>query len=60
MLEEKQAILDQKNLGITPNTLLRGTNGVLLNVTEGVGKSAIVTYQGEALTAYKGTSYKRR
>ncbi len=56
----KQAIIDYKNFGIKPDTLLKGTGGVLLNVTEGVGKSAIVTYQGssEIIPSYRGTSYK--
>lgn len=56
----KQAIVNFENFSIKPSTLLKGSNGQLLNVTEGVGTSVIVTFQGsgEIIPAYKGTSYK--
>ncbi len=56
----KQAIINFENFNIKPSTILRGSDGQLLNVTEGVGTSVIVTPQGssEIYPAYKGTSYK--
>ncbi|MFP4098076.1 MAG: hypothetical protein ACLFP8_06745 [Alphaproteobacteria bacterium] len=56
----RQAIFNQKNFGITPDVILRSSNGELLNVTQGVGKSVVVTRfnSGEALTRYKGTSFR--
>ncbi len=56
----KQAIVNFENFNIKPKTLLRGPDGQLLNVTEGVGNSVIVTPQGsgEIWPTYKGTGYK--
>jgi hypothetical protein len=56
----KQAIINYENFNIKPSTLLKGSDGQLLSVTEGVGTSVIVTPQGsgEIFAAYKGASYK--
>jgi len=56
----KQAIINYENFNIKPSTMLRGSGGQLLNVTEGLGTSVIVTPQGGStiIPSYKGTSYK--
>ena len=55
----RQAILDNKIFGITPRNLVRGTSGILLDVTKGVGNTAIVNRQGGGvIPSYRGSSYK--
>ena len=55
----REAIIDEKLLGITPDNLVRAPNGVLLDVIEGPGRSAIVSVQGgQALPTFRGTSWK--
>lgn len=56
----KQAIINYENFNIKPGTILRGNGGALLNVTEGLGSSVIVTPQGSStiIPSYSGTSWK--
>lgn len=56
----KQALLNQKILGQTPDNLLRSLDGQLLTVDRGPGHAAIVSIPGEGnfLPGYK-TDYKQ-
>ena len=56
----QQAIINQEVLGTTPDNLIRNSSGVLLDVQEGPGNTAIVSNEGASgfLPKYKGTSYK--
>ncbi len=56
----QQAIINQKILGVTPNNLVRGANGILLNITKNSGGSAIVSYPdgGGVIPSFKGTSFR--
>ena len=51
----RQAILNQKLTGATPDNLVRGPNGALLEVTRGPGNTAITRDQaGVAIPGYRG------
>lgn len=51
----RQAIVNQQVLGITPNQLVTGPGGVLLNVQRGPGGSAIVsTLGGTVIPSFRG------
>lgn len=54
----KQAIINEKALGIAPNTLLRGSGGELLDVQNGPGGSVLTSYSGttHSIPGYKGVS----
>lgn len=55
----KQAILDREILGLTPDNLLRGPDGGLLDLSKGEGGAAIVRLQsGVFLPSYHGTSFR--
>lgn len=55
----RQAILNQKILGVTPENLVRAPNGVLLDVVKGPGQTAIVSQEGGGtIPSYHGLSYK--
>lgn len=56
----KQAIIQEKLFGETPDNMLRGPDGRLLDVIEGPGDSAIVLEHGTARTypGYHGTSFR--
>ena len=55
----QQAIITKKLTGITAENLVRSSGGILLNVTEGPGKSAIVSFQGgQIIPTFKGSSWK--
>ncbi len=51
----RQAIVNQQIFGITPNQLVTGPGGVLLNVQRGPGSSAIVsTLGGVVIPSFRG------
>ena len=55
----KQAIINQKLIGATPDVLLRDSSGQLLGVEKGPGGVPIVTAPGgEILPSYHGPSWK--
>jgi len=56
----KQAILNEKIFGQTPDNLVRGPSGQLLDVTKGPGDSAIVSYQGNGavIPGFKGADFR--
>lgn len=55
----KQAIINQKIEGITPENLLRAPDGSLLNVRKGPGNSAIVSQEnGSVVPEYRGTDFR--
>ena len=56
----QQAIINQEILNATPDNLVRNSSGVLLDVQEGPGNTAIVSNEGASgfLPKFKGTSYK--
>lgn len=56
----KQAILNEKIFGQTPDNLVRGPSGQLLDVTEGPGHSAIVSYPGNGrfIPGFKGADFR--
>lgn len=56
----RQAILNDKIFNTRPDNLIRGNGGLLLDVTEGPGKSATVFFLGTntVIPGYHGTSYK--
>ncbi len=56
----QQAIINDKILGFRPKNLVRSDSGILLDVTIGPGRSAIVSNEGNSgyLPKYKGRSYK--
>ncbi|NIA71789.1 hypothetical protein HBA54_24645 [Pelagibius litoralis] len=58
----RQAILQQEILGLTPDNLRRGSNGALVDVSEGPGSTAIVNAQAAAFlpgAAGRGSSFRR-
>ncbi|WP_299399941.1 hypothetical protein [Pelagibius sp.] len=58
----RQAILQEEILGIRPDNLLRGSNGALVDVTEGPGSTAIVQGQASPFLpgfAPRGSSFRR-
>lgn len=55
----KEALIGQKLLGSTPDNLVRGVDGSLLNIQRGPGDVAIVsTPGGQYLPQFKGTSFR--
>lgn len=56
----KQAIINEKLFNQTPDNLQRATGGVLVDVTEGPGHSAIVFQHGttSSLPGFHGTSFR--
>ncbi len=55
----RQAIINQKVLGVTPGTLVRGADGQLLDVTKGPGKSAIISHEGGGtIPSFRGRSFR--
>lgn len=56
----KQAIIDEKLFDITPENLQRGSDGTLVDVTEGPGKSVIVFQHGtsSSIPGFHGTSFR--
>lgn len=51
----RQAILNQKLTGATPDNLIRGPNGALLEVTRGPGSTAVTRDQaGVAIPGFRG------
>lgn len=54
----KQAIINYEINGIKPENLLRSSSGRLVDVTQGKGRTAIVSSQGETVPSYKGTSFR--
>ena len=51
----RQAILDKKLTGVTPDNIMRGPGGTLLTITSGPGNMAIATGQdGVVLQGYHG------
>jgi hypothetical protein len=56
----KQAILNEKVQGISPDNMQRGPNGILLDVTKEPGHSAIVGYEGNAgfIPGFRGTDFR--
>lgn len=51
----RQAIINRKLLGVTPDVLLKGPDGGLLGVQRGPGRTAIITSPGgEILPDYRG------
>jgi len=54
----RQAIIDRKLFGLTPDVLLRDLDGSLLSVQRGPGHSAIVTDSaGAILPGYRGRGF---
>ncbi len=56
----RQAILNEEVFDATPDNLLRGPNGQLLDVIEGPGHSALPAFEGGGgfLPGYRGTSFR--
>ncbi len=56
----QQAIINDKILGLRPDNLVRSSTGILLDVSRGPGRSAIVANEGNSgfLPKYKGTSFR--
>jgi hypothetical protein len=53
----RQAILNKKLTGATPNNIMRGPGGALIEITKGPGSMAIATGQdGVVLQGYHGRS----
>ena len=56
----RQAIINRELTGATPDNLVRGNRGELLDVREGPGKSAIVSVPGgNVIPGFKGSSFRR-
>jgi len=56
----KQAIINEKLFDSTPENLQRGSNGVLVDVVEGPGHTAIVFKHGtnSSLPGFRGSSFR--
>lgn len=55
----RQAIIGEKIQGSTPDTLVRGPDGLLLDVIEGPGDSVIVSRQGGGFVpGYHGSDFR--
>lgn len=55
----RQAILNNELFGATPDNLVRGDNGILLEVTKIDGNSAIVRFEGgSTIPSFRGTSFR--
>lgn len=56
----KQAILNDKVLGRTPDNLVRGPDGYLLDVIKGPGNVVIVQREGQGgfIPGYRGTDFR--
>ncbi len=56
----RQAILNEKIFDVTPDNLMRGPDGTLLDVTEGPGHSALVSREGNGgfITSYRGADFR--
>lgn len=55
----KQAILNQKIYGVSPENMVRAPDGVLLDVQKGPGGAAIVSTEGGGfIPSYRGTSFR--
>lgn len=56
----RQALINEKILGATPDNLVRGPSGELLDVQKGPGGSAITSHPGtgQVIPQYRGTGFQ--
>lgn len=55
----RQAIINEELTDATPDNLVRGSRGELLNLREGPGKSAIVSVPGgNVIPGFKGSTFR--